>query len=228
MFRQVAGTFDNSQRALGWARENGIAVQVNTTVTSFTLPHIPELFRLLSEKHAPPVRRWSLFQLVPVGRGEELGALTSDQAEELFAWMYDSLKGAPFHIGTVEAPHYRRYWIRRKLAEGASKEDVSKLAGRMGFGIRDGNGVIFVSHVGDVHPAGFLPHPLLGNVKNQQLHEIYRGAPTLAVLRDADQLGGRCGRCEYRWACGGSRARAFAVSGDLMAEDPLCEYEPAG
>ncbi len=103
---------------------------------------------------------------------------------------------------------------------------MEALAGRMGFGIRDGNGVIFVSHVGDVHPAGFLPHPLLGNVKSRALHEIYRGAPALAVLRDADQLGGRCGRCEYRWACGGSRARAFAVSGDLMAEDPLCEYEP--
>ncbi len=225
-FRKVEGTFARSQQALEWARERKIPVQVNTTVTKDTLPHIPEMFRLLSEEWAPPVRRWSLFQLVPVGRGSVLGMPTPAEIDALFEWVYDHAQGAPFHIGTVEAPHYRRYWIERKLAEGVSAEEIAKMAGRMGFGIRDGNGVIFVSHVGQVYPAGFLPHPLLGNVKQTPLHTIYRESPALHRLRDADQLGGRCGRCEFRYACGGSRARGFATAGDIMAEDPFCSYQP--
>lgn len=227
-FRKVPGTFERSQQALTWARERKIPVQVNTTVTTFTLPHIPEIFRLLSEEHAPPVRRWSLFQLVPVGRGADLGIPTPEQIDELFAWVYDHAAGASFHVGTVEAPHYRRYWIQRKLAEGMPREAIGKMAGRMGFGIRDGNGVIFVSHLGEVYPAGFLPHPLLGSVKEKPLHAIYRDSPALHELRDADLLRGRCGKCEFRYACGGSRARAYATSGDLMGEDPFCRYEPLG
>lgn len=226
-FRKVAGTFERSQQALRWARERDIPVQINTTVTTFTLPHLPEMFRLLCEQHAPPVKRWSLFQLVPVGRGHDLGLPTPAQIDALFAWVYDHAKDAPFHVGTVEAPHYRRYWIERRLAEGMSPAELSKMAGRMGFGVRDGNGVIFVSHLGEVYPAGFLPYPLLGNVKTTALHTIYRDSPALHQLRDADALHGRCGRCEYRYACGGSRARGYATSGDVMGEDPLCSYEPA-
>lgn len=225
-FRKVPGTFLRSQQALHWARERDIPVQVNTTVTTCTLPHIPEMFRLLCEQHTPPVRRWSLFQLVPVGRGSELGIPTAEQIDELFAWVYDHAKDAPFHVGTVEAPHYRRYWIQRQMEDGMSRGEIGRMAGRMGFGVRDGNGVIFVSHLGEVYPAGFLPFPLLGNVKATPLHRIYRESPALHELRDADALKGRCGRCEFRWACGGSRARAYAVYGDVMAEDPFCRYEP--
>ncbi len=164
-FRGVAGTFANSMNALSWAREFQIPVQINTTVTSRTLPHLPELFDLLKNEFAPPVRRWSLFLLVPVGRGQELGIPTAEQVEELFGWVYETAKDSPFHLGTVEAPHYRRFWFQRKVAEGASPEELNKLAMRMGFGVRDGNGVIFISHKGEVYPAGFLPHPLLGNVR---------------------------------------------------------------
>ena len=95
----------------------------------------------------------------------------------------------------------------------------------MGLGVRDGNGVIFVSHRGDVYPAGFLPHPSLGNVRAKPLSEIYSGAPPLQALRNMDALGGKCGACEFRWACGGSRARAYAMTGDLMGADPLCNYQ---
>jgi radical SAM protein with 4Fe4S-binding SPASM domain len=95
----------------------------------------------------------------------------------------------------------------------------------MGFGIRDGNGIIFVSHLGDVYPAGFLPLGL-GNVKTTPLPAIYRQSGWLARLRDMDAVGGKCGRCEHRWLCGGSRSRAYAMTGDPMAADPLCGYEP--
>ncbi len=148
--------------------------------------------------------------------------------EELFGWVYETAKDAPFHVGTVEAPHYRRFWFQRKVAEGASPEELNKLAMRMGFGVRDGNGVVFVSHKGEVYPAGFLPHPLLGNVHTEPLSRIYRESPHLAELRDMDRLKGKCGRCEYRWLCGGSRARAYGMTGDVMESDPFCVYEPDG
>jgi radical SAM protein len=221
-FRGVHGTFARSQAALAWAREFKIPVQVNTTVTTGTMPHLQQLFELLKARHAPPVRRWSLFLLVPVGRGTDLGIPTAQQIEDLFGWVYHVAEDAPFHVGTVEAPHYRRYWIQRKEAEGMRPEAIAQMAKRMGLGVRDGNGVIFVSHRGDVYPAGFLPHPLLGNVRETPLSELYRHAPALVALRDMDQLTGACGGCSYRWACGGSRARAYAMTGDLMATDPFC------
>jgi radical SAM protein with 4Fe4S-binding SPASM domain len=96
----------------------------------------------------------------------------------------------------------------------------------MGFGMRDGNGVVFVARNGEVFPAGFLPHPLLGNVKQTKLSVIYRDSPALAELRDMDKLAGKCGRCEFRWLCGGSRARAYAQSSNLMGPEPLCTYQP--
>jgi radical SAM protein len=228
-FRGVDGTFERSQAALAWAREFKIPVQVNTTVTTGTMPHLPALFELLKKKHAPPVRRWSLFLLVPVGRGVELGIPTADRIEELFGWVYAVADGAPFHVGTVEAPHYRRYWIQRKEAAGMPPAAIAQMAKRMGFGVRDGNGVIFVSHRGEVYPAGFLPHPLLGNVRETPLSEIYRVSPALLELRDMSRLKGACGACVYRWACGGSRARAWAMTGDTMGSDPFCTLavEPA-
>ena len=225
-FRGIQGTFRHSQNALSWAREFRLPVQVNTTVTTETLPHLPALLDLLREKHAPPVKRWSLFLLVPVGRGEELGVPSAQQVEDLFGWVYEQAADAPFHIATVEAPHYRRYWLERKLDEGMERADIGKVAQRMGFGVRDGNGVIFVSHRGEVYPAGFLPEPLLGNVRETPLSEIYRDSPHLRRLRDMDQLHGKCGDCDFRWMCGGSRARAFSLEGDVMGSDPFCLYEP--
>jgi len=225
-FRGVSGTFENSVNALSWAREFQIPVQINTTVTSETLPHLSQMYDLLSGEFAPPVRRWSLFLLVPVGRGEELGIPTAEAVETLFAWVYDIARDAPFHVGTVEAPHYRRYWTQRKLAEGVALDEINKLAMRMGFGVRDGNGVIFVSHKGDVYPAGFLPYPLLGNVRDEPLSMLYRYSQPLAALRDMDALKGKCGACDFRWMCGGSRARAYGMTGDPMESDPFCAYEP--
>jgi len=225
-FRGVSGTFGHSMNALGWARESQLPVQVNTTVTRDTLPHLPAMYRLLRDEASPPVKRWSLFLVVPVGRGTLLAAPDAEEIEQLFAWVYETDADAPFHVSTVEAPHYRRYWIQRRLHEGLPEAELARFGKRMGLGIRDGNGVVFVSHVGDVFPAGFLPYPLLGNVRHQPLSAIYRSSPELLALRDMDRLSGRCGRCEFRWACGGSRARAWAATGDVLESDPLCAYQP--
>ena len=227
-FRGVAGTFENSIKALEWAEEFHLPVQVNTTVTRETLPHLPALYSLLRQEASPPVRRWSLFVLVPVGRGAALGTPSAEDVEELFGWVYSISRDAPFHVSTVEAPHYRRFWIQRKLEEGMPFEEIHRLGKRMGFGIRDGNGVIFVSHKGEVYPAGFLPSPLLGNVREKPLSEIYRNSPLLRELRDMDRVTGKCGDCEFRWVCGGSRARAYAITGDYLAAEPICVYQPDG
>jgi radical SAM protein len=223
-FRGVPGTFEHSIKALQWAKEFHLQVQVNTTVTQETLPHLPSLYRLLREEAYPPVRRWTLFLLVPVGRGAALGLPSAEDVENLFAWVYSLSRDAPFHVSTIEAPHYRRYWIQRRLEEGLSFEEIQRPGKRMGFGVRDGNGVIFVSHKGEVYPAGFLPAPFLGNVREKLLSDIYRNSPLLMELRDMDRVTGKCGCCEFRWICGGSRARAYAVTGNYLAEEPLCVY----
>lgn len=225
-FRGVDGTFAVSQNALAWAREFELKVQVNTTVCTTTLPHLDDLFELLAAQHAPPVVRWSLFVLVPTGRGSVLRAPSAEQLEELFAWVYSKARSAPFHISTVEAPNYRRFWLQQQMAAGKTWDELRALGPRMGFGMRDGNGVIFVARNGEVYPAGFLPAPLLGNVKRDRLSELYRHSPQLAELRDMDRLTGKCGLCEFRWLCGGSRGRAYATYGDSMAEEPLCVHQP--
>lgn len=226
-FRGVKGTFAHSMNALNWARELGLRVQINTTVTTFTRPHLEALHALLVDSASPPVQRWSLFLLIPTGRGATLGSLDATEVERLFEWAYRVSKNSPFHVSTVEAPHYRRFWIEEQLRSGASPEQISRLGGRMGFGVRDGNGVIFVARNGDVFPAGFLPYPRLGNVREQPLHVIYRSSPELLRLRNMDKLTGKCARCKYRWLCGGSRARAWAASQDVFGDDPTCAYEPS-
>ena len=224
-FRNVPGTFARSLDALRWARELEIPVQVNSTVTAQTLPHLQAMYELLRDEASPPVKRWSLFMLVPMGRGQELATPSAAAVEEMFAWVYDVSKVAPFRVGTTEAPHYRRYWIQRQLEEGTPIEKIQARARSMAFGIRDGNGVVFVSHRGEVYPAGFLPHPLLGNVRDRPLPELYR-SEVLQALRNPDNFTARCGRCDYKYACGGSRARAYSMTGDAFGEDPLCAHEP--
>jgi radical SAM protein with 4Fe4S-binding SPASM domain len=91
--------------------------------------------------------------------------------------------------------------------------------------INDGNGFVFVSHTGDIQPSGFLPITA-GNVRNEELLDVYRESPLFRELRDADLLRGKCARCEFRTLCGGSRARAYAMTGDYLAEEPLCTYQP--
>jgi radical SAM protein len=223
--RGIDGTFELTMRALRWAAAAGLPVQINTTVTRATRPHLAELYRLLADRCAPPVKRWSLFFLIPVGRGTSLAALSAAEAEQVFDWVYDISSSAPFHISTVEAPSYRRRALQRKREQVSDEAALHKWAKRMGFGIRDGNGVVFVSYRGRVHPAGFLPLEV-GDARRTSLPVIYRTAPMLRKLRDMDRLEGKCRSCRYRWLCGGSRARAYAATGNPMGPDPLCAYQP--
>ena len=143
---------------------------------------------------------------------------------EAIPWVFECSKGARPVVTTTEAPHYRRVALERLTAGGPSEES-RRHALQRGFGMRDGNGIMFVSHTGDVQPSGFLPLTA-GNVRTASPGEIYRSAPLFQRLRQPEGFEGRCGRCEFREICGGSRARAYAATGNPFGEDPLCAYPP--
>lgn len=221
-FRGVPGTFDATIRAAAWAREVGLPLQVNTLITDETLPDLPAVYELMTTLG---IIRWSLFYLISVGRGTDLREITPADSERLNHWFYELSKESPFIIKTTEATHYRRVAIRRMAAEGLDEAAIASTSVGRGFGVRDGNGIMFVAHNGFVYPSGFLPVPT-GNVRTDSIVSLYREHPVFVGLRDTAGYKGRCGRCEHVQICGGSRARAFAWTGDFLEADPLCPYVP--
>jgi AdoMet-dependent heme synthase len=220
--RNVPGTFALTMQALRWAGELEMPVQVNSLVASETADDLPATYELLK---GFAVTRWSLFFLISVGRGRVLEPVTPDQGERLMEWIYKTSRTAPFIMATTEAPSYRRVALQKMRAEGMTGDQIKTTGVWRGLGIRDGHGVMFVSHTGDICPAGFLPL-VAGNVRYDRVAEVYRDSPVFEALHDPSLFQGRCGCCEYRALCGGSRARAFAATGNPLSEDPLCAYEP--
>ena len=220
--RRVPGTFERTMQAMEWAKELEMPLQVNTLAAAQTIDDIPAIYELLKPM---AVARWSMFFLISVGRGRVLQPLEPDEAERLMAWIHDTSRQADFIVATTEAPSYRRVALERMRAEGMSGEDIKQSGVYRGFGIRDGHGIMFVSNTGDICPAGFLPL-VVGNVRKDSVVDVYRNAPVFKSLHDPSEFGGHCGVCEYHALCGGSRARAFAATGDPLEQDPLCLYEP--
>lgn len=220
--RGVAGCFDWTIRAAQAAAEVKLPIQINTLVSQETADDLPAIYELLTTVQ---VMRWSLFFLIAVGRGKALQELSPESGEEVMEWLHDLANKAPFAIKTTEAPYYRRVAVQRMREPKSNAEARQRAAVYNGFGIRDGHGIMFVSHTGDVYPSGFLPRSA-GNVKQRPVTEIYRNSELFRALHDADQLKGKCGDCEYRQICGGSRARAFARTGDPLHSDPFCPYQP--
>ena len=221
-FRGVAGTFDTTLRAAGDARAAGLPVQMNTLVTTDTVDDLPAIAALLPSLD---VMRWSLFFLIRVGRGAALREIAPARAERLFRWLLDLMRTAPFQVKTTEAMHFRRVAVWRMEAAGMDAAAIARTPVGRGFGVRDGNGIVFVAHDGAVHPSGFLPLAA-GNVRDASLVDLYRSGELFVRLRDPRQLKGKCGRCPYALICGGSRARAYAWTGDPCESDPLCAYSP--
>ena len=212
--RGVPGTFERTIAAAKRAAAVGLPFQVNTLVSKETRRELPAIDALV---RSFPATRWSLFFLVTVGRGTVLEAIGAEETEALLVWLAMRAREPGLVITTTEAPHFRRVMIERGARGGAPKGH--------GAGIRDGNGIMFVAHDGEVSPSGFLPLSA-GNVKLENPLRLYRESPLFRSLRDADSFHGRCGDCEFRFVCGGSRARAWAASGDPLGEDPLCIHQP--
>jgi AdoMet-dependent heme synthase len=241
-FRGTDGSFDRSLEILQAARELGLSTQVNTTLTRTSIGRFDEMAELVEDLG---ISLWSLFFLVPTGRAQERDVAEADAFEEAFHRMYDLSRRAPFDIKSTAAPHYRRVILQRQVEErkaGLRDAPPEPLTAGIGFslrrsaaggipagrakGVNDGSGFLFVSHVGEIYPSGFLPLTV-GNVMEHDIVQVYREDPLLQALRDPDALKGKCGVCEFRSVCGGSRARAWAVTGDPLESEPYCSYIPA-
>lgn len=224
-FRGFDGSFERTLAAIANARAEGLPIQINTTVCDENASELPRLVGLLEGCGAV---QWSLFFLVPVGRGARLEMLSAARHEAVLEWVCDVSQLVPFDIKATESPQYRRIVHRRsRAAAGAGYRFADGLhRPPSGKGVGDGRGFMFVSHTGDVMPSGFLPLSA-GNVRESDPVDLYRDSTLFRALRDPDALQGKCGRCEFRTVCGGSRARAHAVTGDFLASDPSCPYIPA-
>ena len=220
--RQVPGTFAATLKALDDAAAVGMPVQINTLVTADTLPDMAAIFDLLRSR---TLMTWSLFFLISTGRGTQLREPSPGDTERLMRWLLTIQREAPFGIRTTEATHFRRVAAMAHERRGLTRDEIEALPFARSFGIRDGNGIVFISHRGDVSPSGFLPLTV-GNVTETPLPTLYRDHPTMLALRDPHGFKGRCGECEYNLWCGGSRARAYAHTGDPLETDPLCAYHP--
>lgn len=244
-FRGIPGVYDATLKAAGVVSELGYRLQLNTTVTAGNVLELPQILSTAVDLNAA---LWSVFFLVPTGRGSRLTPLEADQVEDVLHWLHDV--GDRIAIKTTEAPHFRRVALQRAAVASGSPGngqafDLGPLADRLRamtpavdrdgsrprrsrppIDVNAGRGFAFVDHLGFVYPSGFLPLKA-GSVRETSFCAIYRDAPIMKALRDPAGFGGRCGRCEFRDVCGGSRSHAFAVTGDPLAEDPTCRYQPS-
>ena len=220
-FRGVAGSFVRTREILWAARTFGLTTQVNTTVTE---ANVGQLERIADLFEALGIALWGVFFVVPTGRGGTLRMLDPDAVERVLERLATIARTAPFDVKTTAAPHFRRVLLQHQVKR-REIVGIDDGIGRAPRGVNDGQGIVFVSHRGEVFPSGFLPLSC-GSVRDEGLAAIYRHHPTFRALRDPERLGGKCGVCEFRYVCGGSRARAYAVTGDLFAEEPACAYVP--
>ncbi|MFD4479990.1 TIGR04053 family radical SAM/SPASM domain-containing protein [Streptomyces sp. NPDC058471] len=240
-FRGVDGVFEWTIDGWRTARDLGLKVQINTTLTRYSLPDLADIAALVRREGA---MLWSGFLLVPTGRGRQLDGLTPQEVEDAMHFLYDC--GAVIATKTTEGHHFRRVAVQRAIhAERGTRPEFGPLHGELirraaELGLFDGSlrtrrrppmdvssarGFVFVSHTGEVHPSGFLPVSA-GSVRHGSLPDIYRTSDLFVSLRDPARLRGKCAHCEFSQVCGGSRSRAHALTGDMFAEDPYCAYRP--
>jgi len=234
--RGVPGTWLETINALRLAKQSGLRAQINTTIMRSNINELADIFRIARETGAVA---WEVFFLIRTGRGASLESLEPSECEEVMHFLFDAAHyGVP--VRTAEGPQFRRVRTQRQNGGSASNgEFYRRLTARLrtlegdptsppslkSTATRDGKGILFVAHDGEVYPSGFLP-VTAGKLPEDNLGAIYRSNPLFVALRDPSKLKGRCGRCEYREICGGSRSRAFAEYGDPFEEDPACSYVP--
>ncbi len=236
-FRGFKGTYDKTLEAAKVTTDAGFRLQINTTVTRRTVTELPDLMVQVKDLGA---HLWSLFFLVPTGRGQALQALDAQENEDVLQWAHDV--SGYIAIKTTEAQVYRRVAMQRATDEApphgelydqlmartlelVSAEDLVNRRPRPPLATNSGRGFVFIDHVGDVYPSGFLPYHC-GNVKDESFRGIYRNSPIMLSLRRPDAFHGKCGVCPFNQVCGGSRSHAYAVTGDMLASDPTCAWTP--
>jgi len=230
-FRQVRGSWQRTLQILQNAQSAGLSAQVNTTVSTYNVHLLPDMVPFIREVGAV---QWSVFFLVPTGRAQMQWMISPEEHERVFHWLYDLSKTAPFDIKATAAPMYRRVTIERRRAEQTRGAPVTFQGAGFQYGdglnrptrgVNDGNGFLFISHIGEIQPSGFLPLTA-GNVRTDDVVAVYRHSQLFTDLRSPDRIRGRCGICEYRAVCGGQRGRAYGITGDYLESDPACAYIP--
>ncbi|MCG6909113.1 MAG: heme b synthase [Deltaproteobacteria bacterium] len=224
-FRGVEGAFDGALHGIELAKEAGIEFQINTTITKSNLDQIQAIQDLAVKLGAVAHH---IFLLVPTGRGKyivdkEINAL---EYEETLNWFYDQRGQTPLQLKATCAPHYYRILRQNAKRDGEKVTFQTHGLDAVTRGCLGGVGFCFISHTGIVQPCGFLDLNC-GDITQKPFQEIWNDSEIFRNLRDFDALKGKCGACEYRKVCGGCRARAYEATGDYMAEEPLCSYQPA-
>ena len=242
-FRGVRGTFKQSMQIMNFLKDLELPFQINTIVTKSNILDLPHVGKLCLEIGA---NAWDLFFLVPTGRARVEDVPSGQEFEDILNWLYDFNKISGLEVKSSAATHFRRINIMRNrgemgstsnlyyrllqitkntLTEFDTKNEVRRSGFEKRFGITDGRGMFFISHIGEVYPSGFLP-VVAGNVRERKIKDIYDKSEIFVKLRDPNNLKGKCGHCEFRFICGGSRARAFAMKGDYLEAEPCCIYLP--
>ncbi|NRD79283.1 TIGR04053 family radical SAM/SPASM domain-containing protein [Bacillus sp. BRMEA1] len=235
-FRGTPGSFDLTIEKIKLLNELKMPLQINTVISRYNYDSLEGMSKLVADLGAI---MWYIFLLVPTGRGQLDACISPAEHEKVFRWLYELSKTAPYDIKTTAAQHYRRVVLQQKMHDQLIKNgeihyedtittDFASLHDglqRAPKGVNDGNGFIFISHIGDVMPSGLLPI-ICGNIRETPLAEIYRESKVLKELRQPDYYKGKCGICEYNKICGGSRSRTYAVTGDYLESEPFCLYTP--
>ena len=225
-FRKVSGSWERTMTILHTAQSIGLSAQINTTVTTHNVDLLPDMVQFVRQVGAV---QWSVFFLVPMGRGQQLSMISPQEHERVLGWLHDLAQAGDFDVKATAAPMYRRIASQRRVSGPVSGAGFAFHDGldRPVQGVNDGRGFLFISHLGEIMPSGFLPITA-GNVRSDDVVDVYRSHPLFRELRDPDRLTGKCGVCEFREVCGGQRGRAYAVTGDHLESDPVCAYVPPG
>ena len=250
-FRGVTGTFEQSLRILEMAKKLEISRQINTTVSTYNMRDLPNILKLCLDYE---VSLWDVFFIVPTGRAKADIMPSSEEFEDVLNWLYDVSRSTPLNVKSSAATHLRRIEYQRDrglyryspgelyrylmqslekystgggIVSGYSHRSLAHDGIKRAMGITDGRGMFFIAHIGEVFPSGFLPIKA-GNVRESTLKDIYLNSNLFVELKDPELLKGKCGRCEFRYICGGSRARAYSLTGDYLSAEPRCLYVPEG
>lgn len=218
----VRGTYRRTLEIIGSCHEAGLPVQINTAIAARNLHDVDPMIELLTRLD---VALWNVFFLVPKGVDQSAELPTAQQHEDIFARLYDASQSTQFPIKTTEGQHYQRYVLQQRSRDSRRSSGSLEMSTKTLKGVNDSRGFVFVNYRGDVYPSRFLPLSA-GNVTTQPLSSFFRKSALFQSLRDTSKLKGKCGQCSFRKVCGGSRARAYAMTGDLFAEDPCCSYQP--
>jgi radical SAM protein with 4Fe4S-binding SPASM domain len=218
----ISGSHRRTLDVIGSCHEVQLPVQINTIMARRNFHDVDPMIELLTRLD---VVLWNVFFFVPRGREQAGEMLTADEHEQIFAKLFAASKLVHFQIKTTEGQHYQRYLLQRRARESRGRMTEADVITCAPKGVNDGKGFVFINHKGEVYPSRFLPLSA-GNVTTQPLSDVYCNSPLFVSLRDSSRLKGKCGRCPARNVCGGSRARAYAMTGDLFAAEPCCAYEP--